>query len=102
MNYRYLESSEKDLRMRALHKSNCALQMRLQRLEVKLSDAVEKCGVLLDQATSEDIKSMMEDGSRLMKGVEEVSFQHILADAVKSFKERREREKWCTMASFNY
>ena len=78
MNYRYLDSSEKTERMKAMRKDNRALEMKMKRLEAKLASVFESDGVALDETTSNDMERMIEEHDNgIMGETEEGSFQHI-------------------------
>ena len=78
MNYRYLNSSEKTERMKAMCKDNRALEMKMKRLEAKLASVFESDGVALDETTSNYMERMIEEHDNgIMRETEEGSFQHI-------------------------
>lgn len=55
VNYRYLTSHEKKARLRSTKNETRAVRIRLKRLEVKLSEIVEKNGIVPDEELSTDM-----------------------------------------------
>ena len=78
MNYRYLTSPEKMARLHSTKNESRALKMRLKRLEAKLAEMVEKNGVTIDDALSEDMcKMVAENDRRVQEEFKEDTFQYI-------------------------
>ena len=78
VNYRYLTSPEKMARLHSTKNESRALKMRLKRLEAKLAEMVEKNGVTIDDALSEDMcKMMAENDRRVQEEFKEDTFQYI-------------------------
>ena len=78
INYRYLSSSEKDTRLGLLRQENRILESKVKRLTAKLDSILQTDGIDLDDETSSDFISIMEEEDA---GVESAfppdSFQHI-------------------------
>ena len=78
INYRYLSSSEKDTRLGLLRQKNRILESKVKRLTAKLDSILQTDGIDLDDETSSDFISIMEEEDA---GVESSfppdSFQHI-------------------------
>ena len=104
VNYRYLTSSEKDLRLKNMHK---ALKMKITRLKIKLMNEIETRGIVLDEEISADLKQVMEEKENdIAEQFPEDSFQYIFwtqqkqafgktGDQVKGIRWHPLVIKWC-------
>ena len=61
INYRYLSSSEKDTRLGLLRQENRILESKVKRLTAKLDSILQTDGIDLDDETSSDFISIMEE-----------------------------------------
>ena len=61
INYRYLSSSEKDTRLGLLRQENRILESKVKRLTAKLDSILQADGIDLDDETSSDFISIMEE-----------------------------------------
>ena len=75
-NYRFLSTPEKIQRMKNLHKENRLAQLKISRLELKLSKAIEEKGISLEADLSDDFKKIMaEEEDVVLKDTEPGSFK---------------------------
>ena len=78
INYRYLSTPEKLERMKTLHRTNRAARMKIERLKVKLKNAIDNKGVSLDREVTYDLHQVMEEEEeKAMSDVQPGSFRHI-------------------------
>ena len=96
MNYRYLTSPEKMARLHSTKNESRALKMRLKRLEAKLAEMVEKNGVTIDDALSEDMcKMVAENDRRVQEEFKEDTFQYYILETAKGGNgKRRSQKEW--------
>ena len=77
-NYKFLTSEEKTARLRNIRKTKQALQSKIRKIQNKLATIIETTGVVLDNTTSSDLQSIMEEEeSQICKTYTEDSFQSI-------------------------
>ena len=78
VNYRYLTTPEKDQRLRELHSSQARTKARLTRLSLKLQEAVESTGVLVNDVVHDDLKQILNvNDSNVTETLPADSFQRI-------------------------
>ena len=78
VNYRYLTSPEMKTRLHSTKNETRALKLRLKRLESKLSELVERNGVILEEELSADMcKLMDENDSQVQEEYKEDTFHNI-------------------------
>ena len=104
INYRYLSTPEKLERMKTLHRDNRAAHMKIERLKVKLKNAIDNKGVSLDREVTDDLHQVMEEEEeKAMSDVQPGSFRHIFWQQQKEAASRDRRGmrwhpamiKWC-------
>lgn len=107
VNYRYLTIPEKRTHLLDMKKENRALNMCVKRLELKLSEVIENKGVILDEETSADFYTVMEEhDTRIQLEHEEDTFQYVFGEQQKKAIGREEVKrkgirwhpliiKWC-------
>ena len=77
-NYRYLSDSEKNSRMRELHRNMRVAQRRVAHLQEKLRESTEVEGEEVDESTSADLKQIMEDNDdSILKQYPKESFLYL-------------------------
>ena len=62
-NYRYFSDSEKNARLKELHRENRNAKRRMAHLEEKLRERIEDEGEQMDKETSLDLKQIMEENN---------------------------------------
>ena len=78
INYRYLTTPEKNDRLRGMRQENRALQLKINRLKMKLASVMETTGVILDEETSSDFQQIMaEKDGHIAEQFPKDSFQAI-------------------------
>ncbi len=83
-NYRFLNTPEKDARLRRLHRTNRILKGRVRRLESKLAKTIETESIVVDDETSNDLERIMKEEERnVIKGYPDDSFQAIFGNQQK-------------------
>ena len=104
INYQHLSTPEKHERMKILHQKNRVVHMRLERLKVKLKNAIDSKGVSLDTEVTEDLHQIMdEEEDKAMSDVQPGSFRHLFWQQQKEAATRDPRGirwhpamiKWC-------
>ena len=78
INDRYLSTPERKRRLTSIRHRNKALQLKIERLKVKMEAVIEDQGVILDEATSTDLQQiMMEEEKQLGESLAQDSFKSI-------------------------
>ena len=78
VNYRFLSTPEKTERLQRMHSELCRTELQKNRLKLKLNEAVEKDGVVVDPVTHADLQSIMSSHEKnIVETYPEDSFQHI-------------------------
>ena len=64
--------------MKTLHRDNGAAHIKIERLKVKLKNAIDNKGVSLDREVTDDLHQVMEEEEeKAMSDVQPGSFRHI-------------------------
>ena len=105
VNYRWLLSHEKDIRMKNLHMLQRQTKMSLERISAKIKNSIEKNGEVLDEDSHEDMATIMKEHTASVNArFPEDSFQKIFWDqqlkalSVKNLRSVRWHPlmiKWC-------
>ena len=105
VNYRYLSSSEKNLRLQNMHTLQRQTKLRLDRISAKITQITEEMGVDVDEATHTDLVDIMEENRGIVSAdFPENSFQKLFweqqqkAASLKNARSMRWHPlmiKWC-------
>ena len=78
VNYRFLCTPEKDVRLQRMHSELRCTKLQKKRLKQKLEEAIEKDGVVIDPATHDDLQTIVADNeAELATKYPDNSFQYI-------------------------
>lgn len=77
VNYRFLSSPEKVVRMRQLRTENLAMKRKIANLEAKINDIICKEGIEFDDETTSDLRQIMMEHDSIISKFPEDSFQPI-------------------------
>ena len=78
VNYRFLCTPEKDVRLQHMHSELRCTKLQKKRLKQKLEEAIEKDGVVVDPATHDDLQTIVADNeAELATKYPDNSFQYI-------------------------
>ena len=104
-NFSRLSTPEKIGRLHNLHQANRQLKQRLERLNRRITQVIEQDGVVLDEATHSDFKTIMEENAeKATNSFPDGSFQQLFweqqqqASSVKDSRSMRWHPliiKWC-------
>ena len=78
VNYRFLTTPEKVDRLQRLHSAHRKTKLQLDRVKAKLAQAIEEKGVVTDDATHEDLHTIMKENTvDVTKSFPENSFERL-------------------------
>ena len=95
VNYRFLSSPEKVVRMRQLRTENLAMKWKIANLEAKINDIICKEGIELDDETTSDLRQIMMEHDSTISKFPEDSFQRIYWKQQKeAFEKHKNGIRW--------